>query len=159
VDGGFFDNSGTATVMDVLEALNSAAEKGQVAEQIAPIILIIRNDPERWHTLPRSPGGFGSPISVLDAYRSERSNEFTKALCQRVRTSRNGRTIVAIRPKSEEIEFPLGWTLSEQERAAMDMQLQAIGPDGGLADVFRAFAGEFERLAQTDERACEAAYL
>jgi hypothetical protein len=142
VDGGFFDNSGTATVANVLDALGVVAAKEQVADKIAPVVLVIRNDPLQEREPTASIGGLGAPLALLDKYRAERSVEFTKALCERMRGYQNGAIVESIRPASAEVEFPLGWTLSEKTRGVMADQLNAIGRNGPLAELFRILAGE-----------------
>lgn len=60
VDGGYFENSGTATLLDLLEALPDSTPGGPAG--YVPVVISINNDPER--DCPTSPSGFLSEVTI-----------------------------------------------------------------------------------------------
>ena len=66
VDGGYFENAGTATALDVLDGVIAAARSnGRV---VRPIIISIRNDPGEAGTCThdlREPEPVGEPVTLL----------------------------------------------------------------------------------------------
>jgi len=60
VDGGYFENSGAATLLDLLEALPDSTPGGPAG--YVPVVISINNDPER--DCPTSPSGFLSEVTI-----------------------------------------------------------------------------------------------
>jgi hypothetical protein len=60
VDGGYFENSGTATLLDLLEALPDTTPGGPAG--YVPVVISINNDPER--DCPASPSGLLSEVTI-----------------------------------------------------------------------------------------------
>jgi hypothetical protein len=47
VDGGYFENSGAASLREVLAAVRLQLEKRKMADRVVPVVIIISNDPQR----------------------------------------------------------------------------------------------------------------
>ena len=163
VDGGYFENSGAATTVDLLNLLRR--------ENIYPILILIRNDPEapavcrgRASDQPLGPGPAGppadnflsevaSPIRALLNARTARGRLTEVDAAKRVEEDFNGAVIEvslaavvqsalaaapddATRQRIQRalVEPPLGWSLSKAVRDAMDKTMDERG--GGLAAEF-----------------------
>lgn len=175
VDGGYFENSGAATAMDLLNAMSAEDPTPD------PILILIRNDPlapavchrkgaeakERLDAGPEGPaaGEFlnevSAPIRALLNARSARGRLAEVAAARSVEAA--GGAVVEIslaavvqsrlraatdedrkrRLKEESIEPPLGWSLSEDMRQAMDTVLdrRSGGLDREFAILQAAIAG------------------
>lgn len=125
VDGGFFDNSGTATLADVADALQTAAARAKLREAMKLVVLNIENEPVKAARAAArvETGGFGAPLALLDQLRSVRSIEFNAALGERIRGERPRGLFLTMVPQAGSTEFPLGWTLSGDMRSALDEQV------------------------------------
>jgi hypothetical protein len=162
VDGGYFENSGAATAMDLLAALR------RDHPGLIPILVLIRNDPEAAAVCHRS--GAQEPVMPAGDAEGPPAGNFLSELSAPVRALLNARTargrlaeveaakivedqggaVVEIplaavlearlnaassaaqraRMKAQAIEPPLGWSLSDDVRRAMDQTLD--GRRGGL---------------------------
>jgi hypothetical protein len=134
VDGGYFENSGTATVLDLLSALNinDAANAAQVDIQI--IIIRIGADPGelqyQWHGL----GEITSPVFAVVNTGTARGTlsvrEMETTLAQRIEGA-NPAAQFNLRSAEEahfqvnqtKVKLPLGYLLSTEARADMDKQI------------------------------------
>jgi hypothetical protein len=146
-DGGFFDNSGTATIADVLDALDKAAMRAGLSNGIRPMVLIIENRPRSLgNTVDDSLGGFASPMILLNKIRLAHTSTFKDELCNRIATYRSNVAVLPImRPNGGQSEFPLGWTLSSPTRNDMDDQIKQPKGDNALsmAAISSALTGEY----------------
>lgn len=149
VDGGYFENSGAATAMDLLTNLDVDGNK------LFPILVLIRNDPQAPSVCNRSGAEsrpqaedsatsdflteISSPIRALLNARTARGRLAEVDAARVVETQYNGAVIevslAAVmqsrlatamdekqkkRIRARMIEPPLGWSLSTDVRAAMD---------------------------------------
>lgn len=160
VDGGYFENSGAATAVDLLNQIDGP--------KLFPILVLIRNDPEappvcqgRHGGASLGPGPAGpaageflsevaSPIRALlnartargrlaevdGARRFERSKgaviELSLAAVAQASLRRAANASERERIKGRLVEPPLGWSLSEAAREAMAETLRE--GSGGLAE-------------------------
>lgn len=125
VDGGYFDNSGAATLLDVAGALRGEIQSLGMDSQFQLIIVSIRNDPSADPgCLPKpETGGFGTPLHILDKLRGRRADQFTAQLKTLTSAAPRGLFLDEFRPVSTDAELPLGWTLPRESADAMDRQI------------------------------------
>jgi predicted acylesterase/phospholipase RssA len=146
VDGGYFENSGAATVLDLLHAL--ALHHDREIPRFRPVVLVIEADPcidrgsrEKAEACMDDPvaaqarTGFGellSPVRALLATRTARG-EVAKDGLERLGEVL-GHLDPAIRPpvlrlaiERRETAIPLGWMLSGAARAEIRAQLGQSG--------------------------------
>jgi hypothetical protein len=147
-DGGFFDNSGTATIVDVLDVLDKSAMKAGLSKGIRPIVLIIENrpPPSPDDTVEDDVGGFTSPMILLNKIRMAHTATFKRELCRVAADRSNVAVLPIMRPNPGRSEFPLGWALSSPTRNDMDNQI--IHPEGNnnlsMAAIWSALKGEYQ---------------
>jgi hypothetical protein len=183
VDGGYFENSGATTIVDLLELIND--------QTLYPILILIRNDPQAPAVCQRRPQvtGFGpgpegppandflsevaSPVRALLNGRTARGRLAEVSTAKLVEGDMRGAVIEvslaavveaelartqgdpAARGRIEQslVEPPLGWSLSRAVRDSMDRVMAAGG--GGLQDEFANLTAVLDgRLA--DYRPCNA---
>ena len=133
VDGGYFDNSGTATATEALRALQLAIAAQRLEKQVRIVALILTNDIGR--SLGRykarlCPGGFflaGSqnggwgilqPVGTLDAGRSNIAERWRSEYIDAIGRSDGAAVVLPLYgcsfyPDSWDFEVPLGWLLSK----------------------------------------------
>jgi hypothetical protein len=133
VDGGYFDNSGSATASEALRALQVAIDAKPLAKPVRIVALMLTNDvgrPLRHYEDKLCSGGsvievgkaegWGilQPVETLDAARSNSAerwrHEYTDAV-ERAGGVAEPLSLYACNyyPKSEDLEVPLGWMLSK----------------------------------------------
>ena len=173
VDGGYFENAGTATALDVLDGVIAAAKAA--GQPIRPVIISIRNDPGEAssceHDLAK-PQPFGEPIRWvpdllvpplgLYATRTARTGYTDGLIRERVQTlatseGAEGADGAQIRPvyvrlcletsQDEKAQPPLGWALSRASRLYMDAALDRIarGENAQVEALLDALAGTIAR--------------
>jgi hypothetical protein len=163
VDGGYFENSGAASMTDLLAALHDSGAS------IKPILMLIRNDPTAPNLCRRDGGGaqptggdrFNStvsevtaPIEALLETRSARG-WLAEVKAARLVEAMGGAVIevplaavlqtrlndvgpdakTRAEVKSRYVEPPLGWSLSKEVQMGMNDTLDS--ESGGLAQQFR----------------------
>jgi hypothetical protein len=136
VDGGYFENSGAATAVELLRAL-------QKHHNIQPILVLIRNDPKAPRVCDRSASRAASPEAsrglneVLSPPRAllnarvargrlaeEDAAQYIAELQGSGANCERGCVLeFALEAEPGEIDPPLGWSLSESSRARIDAQL------------------------------------
>jgi predicted acylesterase/phospholipase RssA len=143
VDGGFFDNSGAATAIDILDALDREAAALGLRDRVRHVVLLIENAPPKPEScaLQNEQGGAGTPLSTLDSLRAAQSERFVALLRAKVK-ERGGLVLDDFRPRSGPAEFPLGWTLSQETRSEMDRQIAGRMREtkGDVAELLRLVA-------------------
>ena len=183
VDGGYFENSGATTIVDLLDLINNPT--------LYPILILIRNDPQAPAVCQRRPQvtGFGpgpegppatdflsevaSPVRALLNGRTARGRLAEVSTAKLVEGDMRGAVIEvslaavveaeldrnqddpAARGRIEQslVEPPLGWSLSQAVRQSMEWVMAEGG--GGLNDEFANLTAVLEgRLA--DYRPCNA---
>jgi hypothetical protein len=163
VDGGYFENSGAASLADLVEVLHASTPG------LRPIMLVINNDPTAVDLCRRDGGGASppnggrfnaaasevtAPMKALLQTRDARGNlaqvnavdlvesmggtviEVPLAAVLRTRLSalRGADPAARERVVQRYVEPPLGWSLSAEVRRGMDEALD--GEIGGLATQF-----------------------
>jgi hypothetical protein len=161
VDGGYFDNSGSASAELALPAFLQAAGKAGLAERIQPVALMITNDVQRrpqayvspdCTPLPRPEGamkpGLGALIdqalSTLDAERAIASEARRKSWM--AATTRAQGQVIELSlfdcQQDHDFEVPLGWSLSAAARRQLQgkvdrLRFDAHSPFWTLLDLLR----------------------
>ncbi len=120
VDGGYFDNSGNATLTDVFNVLMEHPDP-----RFSIVVLSIGNEPGALAGCSAQPGygGFGTPLTLLDKLRAQRADAFTDRLRTLVLANPHNIFLDHLEPQAGTAEFPLGWALSEATVADMDAQI------------------------------------
>ncbi|HEY4253886.1 MAG TPA: hypothetical protein VGM87_21945 [Roseomonas sp.] len=148
VDGGYFENSGLTTMLDVIDSLRDIARDRRVA------LVMLRIENSRATTNPSNVAGaapeppdgslveLASPVRALMATRGARGEQARAAAHRVVQLSRQAcagaatatpcidirEVVLGLAPGC--VPIPLGWSLSDEARR--DMQNQLLGkPDGG----------------------------
>lgn len=119
VDGGYYDNSGVDTLLDLIDVMRSAG-----APPFRPVILMIENDPKVTQSPPtpaqlEPSAWFPEAGSVLGALLKVRGAHADAAKLRA--RSRYGCDVIAvpISIASEAARAPLGWALSDHVRRAL----------------------------------------
>ncbi len=152
VDGGYFDNTGLHTALEILDMIEDRTDTMQLDSNrvIKPTILFFQNSQgEEDSQVPAMNGLYESTPPLITFYNSwlSRANYFTydiKTLAEEM----DFEYLVFRLPDrldNEVIKFPLGWTLSQRTREKMDSLIARIPAD--------KWNGEnFTRLASWEER-------
>jgi len=154
VDGGFLDNSGTATALEVIAALRSEAARRGVEQRLDIVVLSITNAPEPEPGAVRremSAAGWGytsligaasAPLATLDLARGALTQAHRDAL--RADVCANGGRIITLSLREDAVDFPLGWMLSARTRDAMQAQIDAAAsdPDSAFSAARAAVRGD-----------------
>ena len=136
VDGGYFENSGAATLQDILHALSEAP----VAAGPRPrfVVIYLCNNPERCHlpsipvagdtawSAPENMAEWFAPLRALLGTREARGSDALAELRRHVGPDAFVELGVCRRLQNQErsAPLPLGWQLSDGVRAEMDRQVQ-----------------------------------
>lgn len=165
VDGGYFENAGTATALDVLDGVVAAARAA--GQPIRPIIVSIRNDPGHADACKRDlaqPAPPSKPIRWLAdlsipplglyATRTARTGYTDGLIRDRIQAARAaGDGDIAEQPvyvrlclepgEAEKVQPPLGWTLSRASQRYIDAALERIarGENAGVEALLDALEG------------------
>jgi hypothetical protein len=125
VDGGYFDNSGAGTLLDVAAALQKAITDLKAEDEFQIVTLVIQNEPVAVAGCCRKDavGGFSTPLTILDELRAQRADEFTRQLRTLIAKRPGDAFLESFRPQSGSAEFPLGWTLPKASAKEMDAQI------------------------------------
>jgi hypothetical protein len=154
VDGGYFENSGSATLSDVLTLLS----RSRYASRIRPHVIFIEfqmADPA-----PVKSVRFGNealaPLRALFAVRGAHADLAKEELKERMGDT-NHTSFTLVQTKAV---FPLGWLLSHRTRNLMDQQMGPDSAENGanvrrIAAVLRQPVGRdlVQELAARGERA------
>lgn len=164
VDGGYFENSGLTTVLEVVDALRQTARNRQVALHILRIenSRATTNAGNAYGVAPQDPPGWlaelASPLRALMATREARGEQARAAVSRAVeqsqvdcRAARRAR-IAADESRGLEltrcveigeiaftlapgcVPIPLGWSLSDGARQEMQEQLLGVPAAKGCAE-------------------------
>lgn len=136
VDGGYFENSGATTVIEILKALNQLAKPGSVWEKVRPVVIHISNEPvdaryanirldsdsknPRTEPAPMLAELLSPPITLLNT-RDARGVYARETLKWHVGES--SFLHFGLCRKADRVSIPLGWALSGVVRREMDQQL------------------------------------
>jgi hypothetical protein len=125
VDGGYFENSGTATVSDILDDIDSA-EYGRT-NLPAKIVIVISNDPQEGREIPPRSDFLGEVLTPFDSLMSARDARGTYSetlLRMRVETNFFKFSLKQGSSATNEVPLPLGWSLSKLAIKEMNERLQ-----------------------------------
>jgi hypothetical protein len=137
VDGGYFENSGATSVLEILKVLGQLAEPGTSWEKVKPYVILISNEPVDLRFAEEQLDGApdNKRIKPFPA-----GNEVLSPLLTMVntRTARGQYARVTTRwhvgesnflqfglCQNADVKIPLGWVLSGVVRTAMDQQLHS----------------------------------
>ncbi len=141
VDGGYFENSGAATLADVLTLFDRAAVNAGLADRIVPVALLLGNDPHaprveddprRSPPPPVEPPPLAVlaeprvPIEALLNAREGRGTQAQAAIKRAVEWRGGGRPpghVEFYQPFDNGIPLPLGWMLSASAMSDLDAQI------------------------------------
>jgi hypothetical protein len=131
VDGGYFENSGTATLIDLIFALSLGSPQTGSSQQPLPkiklIVINIGTDPVDLKYSSRGLGEITGPIVALLNTRSARGDSATNQLgtvVNKIGSSQgNSAEIVHFQADQNDLRLPTGWLLSEQALQNMQCQL------------------------------------
>jgi hypothetical protein len=132
VDGGYFENSGTTAVLEILQAVDQLQASGDgFWKQVRPVVILIRNEPVRqdaeYDELPDAKplaccNEVLSPLLALLHTRGARGAYARETASWHIGRSSFLRFGLC---ENETMKIPLGWTLSQAVRDVMEQQLQA----------------------------------
>lgn len=139
VDGGYFENSGAASLYDVLSGIKEAQQKGndEIWERIYPIVILIRFQQKKTFTeVPANKvlNELLSPAFTLLNTRESRGT-YSQAAIKNLVEKFSEEAAEGGDPEIHYLEFvleereiplPLGWTLSYTAKKEMDKQWREI---------------------------------
>lgn len=137
VDGGYFNNSGMASIAHLLRTVLPVLSTGEFAGRIRPVVLVISSSPVTRKPPPGRlegslAGALLGPVSVLENTGDAHETTYLREVIDLV-----GDEWVAtdLRPPKDSPEVSLGWMLSAETRCKMDQTVNAIlnGSDGSAA--------------------------
>lgn len=138
VDGGYFNNSGVASVSRLLRAILPVASNSGFAGRIQPVVLVISSSPVS-SRLPkgRLAGSFAGallePVSVLENTGDAHEATYLKEVADLVGEKR---IAADLRPPQGTLPVALGWMLSANTRCAMDTMVNTVlNESGGSAAI------------------------
>jgi hypothetical protein len=142
VDGGYFENSGATSVLEILKALGQLAKPGTGWDKVQPYVILISNEPVDLRSLdvrldnaptnkrikPFSAGNeVLSPLLTMLNTRGARGEHAMVTTSWHVGSNHFLHFGLC---RDGKVKIPLGWVLSGAVRQAMDEQLRsnACGP-------------------------------
>jgi predicted acylesterase/phospholipase RssA len=125
VDGGYFENSGSATVLDILDAIDSV-EFSQT-NRPSQIVIVISNDPDENQVSPPKSEFLGEALTPFHSLLSTRQARGTYAETQlRMRVDRTNFyrfSLITNSLATNRVSLPLGWALSQRAIEEMNQRL------------------------------------
>jgi predicted acylesterase/phospholipase RssA len=157
VDGGYFENSGTATVMDIITGGRLHEVSRASGMKVNLIVIRIGTDPEGFQYTRQGLGEITSPIFTLLNTRNARGTLATKHLDTRLDEFNDALALAAssqpaaVAPgpgsfsavvpavhfqvnEGGKVKLPLGWLLSQEAREEMKCQIGEPRQDGRPSD-------------------------
>ncbi|HEX6084194.1 MAG TPA: hypothetical protein VF266_06700 [Thermoanaerobaculia bacterium] len=154
VDGGYFENSGSATLSDVLQLLS----RSKYASRMRPHVIFIEfemADPAPVHSV-RAGNEALAPVRALAAVRGAHA-DLAKEELKETMGAANYTSFPLVQTQAV---FPLGWLLSHRTRNLMDRQMGPGSAENGpnvrrIAALLRQPVGRdlVQELAAKGERA------
>jgi hypothetical protein len=154
VDGGYFENTGSATITDVLRVLS----RSRYASRVRPHVIFIQfeKDPEPPVTSFKFANEALSPMRALGAVRGSHADLARQELKNEVGPA-NWTAFTLVQRNAV---FPLGWLLADRTRNLMDQQMGPNSAENGpnvrrIADLLKQAPGRdlVQELAARGERA------
>ena len=134
VDGGYFNNSGMASIAHLLRTVLPVISMGEFAGRLQPVVLVVSSSPITGASSPGRlagslAGALLGPISVLQ--NTGDAHEFTY-LKEVVDLVGDMGVKTDLRPPNDSAEVALGWMLSAETRCKLDQMVNAAinGSDG-----------------------------
>jgi predicted acylesterase/phospholipase RssA len=126
VDGGYFENSGTATVLDILDDIDLADY--EKTNPPVKIVVVISNDPHEGQEAPPRSDFLGEVLTPFDSLMSARDarGSYSEMLL-RVRVETTNFFKFSLSQSSQatnEVPLPLGWSLSKLAIEVMNDRLK-----------------------------------
>ncbi len=127
VDGGYVDNSGTATALNLVEALLEAEQREGLREKITPIVVPLKNG-EAQAASTRNQFERGlivtliDPLATMDGVRAGSASRYELEL-SRYMASIGGEIVNGFELKYGNDRFPLGWSLGVHSVQLLDAQI------------------------------------
>lgn len=150
VDGGYFNNSGLASIAGLLRTIQPVVSRAEFAGRIQPLVLVISNSPVVPESQPGClagslAGALLAPVSVLQSTGEAHELAYLKEVTNLV----GGAGVVTdLRPPQGSPEVALGWQLSAETRCKMDhMANQVINHSDGSAAIGRALGQQTPKPA------------
>ena len=144
VDGGYFDNSGATTALDIASAL----KRGPFGNKVRPIIVhigisdatITRESNTNAQRLHVALNEIMAPVRALFAIRDSRGAVVVKELAEQALVDSNHVELIDITTGERNVPFVLGWLMSKNARVAMR---KGIDPGEQSGDSIRT---RYERI-------------
>lgn len=121
VDGGYYDNSGIATALDVIEVLISEAQNNQLPIDIRLIVLMDSENEQQ------ASYAFSELLSVTDTLlraREEHSRRIEELARKTIQGQRYGIDLSMHEIKLGLRDLPLGWQLAGSSRKAIEQDVE-----------------------------------
>lgn len=150
VDGGYFDNSGLASIVSLLRTILPVASRPEFAGRIKPVVLVISNSPEAPDPgSGRLAGSFAgallAPVSVLQGTGEAHELTYLREVTNLVG---DDGVYSDLRPPQGSPEVALGWQLSAKTRCAMDQMVnEVINRSSGSAAIGRVLGQQTPETA------------
>ena len=143
VDGGYADNSGLASVAELLDVLLAGARARGLESRIQPVVLVIENGRRgaaevnpattmlgrAWRRLAAPDamlGVVGDPLSTFGGMLDASPARYARSLAQRLAQFPHHRTERLALPWERGGEFPLGWSLSPHAAGVLDRRIDLV---------------------------------
>jgi hypothetical protein len=128
VDGGYFNNSGMASIARLLQAVSPVMATPEFAGRVQPMVLVLANSAAKPPLAGRGPGGsltdaLLEPVSVLQS-----TGEAHEATYLALAGGLVGQDHILrdLRPRAGSDPVALGWLLSARTRCAMDGMVNSV---------------------------------
>jgi len=130
MDGGYVDNSGAASVTELLHAFQKVAADRGLADRIRPVILYLRNGDAQPKVTTETPLGASLAGSIIDptmtlvGVSEVTAQVFRKALTSEVCAA--GGDVIELSLEHRKARIPLGWMLAAQTTKLMDERIDEL---------------------------------
>ncbi|MEM7106135.1 MAG: patatin-like phospholipase family protein [Bacteroidota bacterium] len=132
VDGGYFDNTGLHTALEIVDMIN---EEVPDSLPIRPVVIAIRNSRDKTGEFPAQKGMHETLSPVKSFYNSwgARANYYAvdvDNLANELDFEYLLFNLPFVNDEGEDLGFPLGWTLSADTRAQMNVMVEKVDKQG-----------------------------
>jgi hypothetical protein len=131
VDGGYSDNTGAGTAVEVLRMVQTAARELGLGERIRPVLLVLNTD-DTPAALKKKPWDHGlmqlaaDPLSTLDAVRARNAKDYRRWLNSTKEPKTDNVAVVEWRlPNDPDHPYVLGWLLSQATQESISKHVTA----------------------------------
>jgi predicted acylesterase/phospholipase RssA len=138
VDGGYFNNAGTASIASLLRAVLPKIN-AVPGRRIKPIVLVLASDVIDAESKPgRLAGSLAAAISEPVAVLARTGSAHEATYVREIKVLTGRKSIFDMRPPSGSKEVALGWLLSDATRCEMDQMVNDVVNE---SDASKAIAG------------------